>query len=73
MKLRQVAKRGALEALAASKPGVRVGGVDPELAAARSEVARLSARAYAEHADTGSHTIARQRTEANRRSPADAD
>ena len=42
MKLRVVAKQGALEALAASRPGVRAAGVDPELAAARAEIARLS-------------------------------
>lgn len=43
MKLRQVAKQGALEALSASRPGVRrVNGVDPELAEARAEIARLS-------------------------------
>ena len=42
MKLRQVAKQGALDALSASRPGVRPGGVDPELAAARAEIARLS-------------------------------
>ena len=42
MKLRFVAKQGALEALAASRPGVRAAGVDPELAAARTEIARLS-------------------------------
>ncbi len=41
MKLRAVAKQGALDALAASRPGVRSGGVDPELAAARAEVERL--------------------------------
>src|SRR5215210_4242905 len=42
MKLRMVARQGALEALAASKPGVRAGhGPDPELAA-RAEIARLS-------------------------------
>jgi transposase len=29
MKLRTVAKQGALEALAASRPGVKAGGVDP--------------------------------------------
>jgi transposase-like protein len=40
MKLRRVAKQGALQALAASRPGVKVGGVDPELAAARAEIAR---------------------------------
>lgn len=42
MKLRQVAKQGALDALAASRPGVKPSGVDPELAGARAEVARLS-------------------------------
>jgi len=42
MKLRQVAKQGALDALAASKPGVRQGGPDPELQAARAEIVRLS-------------------------------
>jgi transposase len=43
MKLRQVAKQGALEALSASRPGVRAkDGVDPELASARAEIARLS-------------------------------
>jgi transposase len=42
MKLRQVAKRGALAALSASRPGIRSGGVDPELVAARLEIARLS-------------------------------
>ena len=43
MKLRAVAKQGALEALAASRPGVRAGsGPDPELVAARAEIARLS-------------------------------
>ena len=43
MKLRAVARQGALAALAASKPGVRPGsGPDPELAAARAEIARLS-------------------------------
>jgi transposase len=42
MKLRTVAKQGALEALAASRPGVKTGGVDPELAEARAEIARLS-------------------------------
>jgi transposase len=41
VKLRQVAKQGALDALAASRPGLKAGGVDPELAAARAEVARL--------------------------------
>ena len=43
MKLRTVARQGALDALAQSKPGVRPGGgADPELAAARAEIARLS-------------------------------
>lgn len=42
MKLRQVAKQGALDALAASRPGVKANGVDPELVDARAEVARLS-------------------------------
>jgi transposase-like protein len=42
MKLRTVAKQGASEALAASSPGVKAGGVDPELAEARAEIARLS-------------------------------
>jgi transposase-like protein len=42
MKLRQVAKQGALDALAASRPGVKANGVEPELAAARAEIARLS-------------------------------
>src|SRR3954463_3106790 len=43
MKLRSVARQGALEALAASKTGGKAGtGPDPELAAARAEIARLS-------------------------------
>ena len=42
MKLRQVAKQGALDALAASRPGVKAGGLDPELAEAKAEIARLS-------------------------------
>jgi transposase len=42
MKLRSVARQGALEALAQSKPGVRGHGPDPELAAAKAEIARLS-------------------------------
>jgi transposase len=42
MRVREVAKQGALDALAASKPGVRQGGPDPELADARAEIARLS-------------------------------
>jgi len=42
MRVKEVAKQGALDALAASKPGVRQGGADPELAAAKAEIARLS-------------------------------
>jgi transposase len=42
VKLRQVGKQGALDAFAASRPGVRQGGPDPELAAAKAEIARLS-------------------------------
>lgn len=42
MKLRSVARQGALDALAQSKPGVRAGGANPELAAARAEIARLT-------------------------------
>jgi hypothetical protein len=42
MKAREVAKQGALAALAVSKPGVRGDGIDPELVAARHEIARLS-------------------------------
>jgi transposase len=43
MKLRQVARQGALDALAASRPGVRPGsGLDPELVAAKAEIARLT-------------------------------
>lgn len=43
VRLRQIAKQGALDALASSRPGVRAkDGVDPELAAARAEIARLS-------------------------------
>jgi transposase len=43
MKLRHVARQGALDALAASKPGVRAAsGPDPQLAAAKAEIARLS-------------------------------
>jgi transposase-like protein len=41
MRIRRVARAGALSALAQSKPGVRQGGEDAELAAARSEIARL--------------------------------
>jgi transposase len=42
MKLRTVAKQRALDALAKSKPGVRADGPDPELVAAKAEIARLS-------------------------------
>ena len=42
VKLRAVAKQGALDALASSRPGVKAPGVDPELAEARAEIARLS-------------------------------
>ena len=42
IKLRQVAKEGALRALAASRPGVRAGAPEPELLAARAEIARLA-------------------------------
>ena len=42
MRARDVAKRSALDALASSRPGVRGGGADPELAMARGEVARLA-------------------------------
>lgn len=42
MRVKEVAKQGALDALAASKPGSRQAGPDPELAAARAEIARLS-------------------------------
>ncbi|MGB0091750.1 MAG: hypothetical protein WBP81_04370 [Solirubrobacteraceae bacterium] len=42
MRLRQVAKQGALEALSSSRPGVRPGAPDLELVEARAEVARLS-------------------------------
>jgi transposase len=42
VKLRTVAKQGALDALAVSRPGVRKGGPDRELVEARAEIARLS-------------------------------
>jgi transposase-like protein len=42
MRVKEVAKQGALDALAASKPGGRHDGPDPELVAARAEIARLS-------------------------------
>ena len=41
MRIRRVARAGALSALAQSKPGVRRGAEDAELAAARAEIARL--------------------------------
>ena len=42
MRIREVARQGALEALAISKPGPRSSVQDAELAAAKAEVARLS-------------------------------
>src|ERR1700680_4109565 len=42
MRVREVAKQGALDALSSSRPGVRQGGADAELAEARAEIARLS-------------------------------
>lgn len=42
MRVREVAKQGALDALASSRPGVRQSGPDPELQAAQAEIARLS-------------------------------
>ena len=42
VRIKQVAKEGALAALAASKPGVRGGERDFELEQAKAEVARLS-------------------------------
>ena len=41
MRAREVAKKGALGALASSRPEVRAEGVDPELVMARDEAARL--------------------------------
>ena len=41
MRAREVAERGALDALASSRPGVRADGVDPALVMARDEAARL--------------------------------
>jgi transposase-like protein len=41
MRIRRVAREGALQALAQSRPGVRASGEDAELAAARAEIARL--------------------------------
>lgn len=42
VRIRQVAKDGALAALSQSKPGRRADEPDPELAAARAEIARLT-------------------------------
>ena len=42
MRVREVAKQGALDALASSRPGVRQGASDPELVEAKAEIARLS-------------------------------
>jgi len=42
MRIKQVAKEGALTALAASKPGVKTRQRDYELEAAKAEIARLS-------------------------------
>ena len=41
MRARDVAKKGALGALASSRPGARADGADPELVIARDEAARL--------------------------------
>ena len=41
MRIRRVAREGALAALAASRPGVSAQGEDVELVAARAEIARL--------------------------------
>jgi transposase len=41
MRIREVARQGALEALAASKPGTQPAKRDLELEAARAEIARL--------------------------------
>jgi transposase-like protein len=41
MRIRRVARAGALSALAQSRPGVRASVEDAELAAARAEIARL--------------------------------
>jgi transposase-like protein len=41
MRIRRVARAGALSALAQSRPGVRASAEDAELAAARAEIARL--------------------------------
>ncbi len=42
MRIRQVAKDGALSALAESRPGIKAGTRDVELDAAKAEIARLS-------------------------------
>jgi transposase len=42
LKLRTVARQGALDALAKSRPGVRADNPDPELTAAKAEISRLS-------------------------------
>ena len=42
MRARDTARRGALEALASSRPVVRADRPDPELVMARDEIARLS-------------------------------
>lgn len=42
IRLREVAKQGALEALASSRPGGRAGARDPDLAEAKAEIARLA-------------------------------
>jgi transposase-like protein len=41
MRIRRVARAGALSALAQSRPGVRAGAEEAEIAALRAEVARL--------------------------------
>jgi transposase-like protein len=42
MRIRRVARAGALSALAQSRPGARAAAEDAELAAARAEIARLA-------------------------------
>lgn len=42
LRIRQVAKEGALSALAESRPGLRAGNHNAELDAAKAEIARLS-------------------------------
>lgn len=42
LRIRQVAKDGALAALAESRPGIKPGARDVELDAAKAEIARLS-------------------------------